>query len=254
MTERLDTPENVRDALPIIIVPGWAESPSIFTEVTRRLEEQGRSATVFESTNVTLPDGVVESSSALNKEAAALLSVVQRGEVAVDVIAHSKGAIVAALAAEQNPELFHALILVNPAGMVENDSLLALGGRFLQKSQDLLRKAFTGGSLSRQRIVQLHTGAAASIARNPSHSVKEALELPQTNITQLLRKAHDQGVKIAIVHSVDDKAFPMNQVQEGGMRSDFVDGFLSVTGVHDNVWLDPEQYGVAVEETLAKLS
>ncbi len=258
MTERLRNSERNREKAPVIIVPGWTESPELFEGVTRKLEEKGRSISVFEFDKIAHEtdqqlESELKSASILQREAAALVRLVAQSGVPMDIVAHSKGAIVAALAASQRPELFHSLILVNPAGMVENDSLIKLVGRFARKSQDLLNKVFTG-SLPRQRITGFYMGAAEQIRQNPGTIVKEALEIPYTNIVHLLRFVRSSGVKVGVVHSVDDHGFPMKMVQQGGITSKDVDGFMSANGVHDSVWLQTEEYNVTIEEFLETFS
>jgi hypothetical protein len=57
----------------------------------------------------------------------------------------------------------------------------------------------------------------------------------------LLRHIRQTGIRISIIHGVDDGTFPMDRVQ-GVVKSDMVDGFFSVKGRHGQFQLEPDGY------------
>jgi hypothetical protein len=65
----------------------------------------------------------------------------------------------------------------------------------------------------------------------------------------------NKNIGISIIHGIDDKTFPMDMVQTGaGERGlpEAVDGFYSVKGGHNELYLNPDKYvGVVVEALLA---
>ena len=68
----------------------------------------------------------------------------------------------------------------------------------------------------------------------------------------MLRTLHKQGVKIAIIHGVDDSALPMEKMQSVA-KQDQLDGFYSVKGDHFEIYAQPEKYTALADEALTAL-
>lgn len=61
-----------------------------------------------------------------------------------------------------------------------------------------------------------------------------------------------QGIKIAIIHAVDDKIFPMEKVIENSSRK-MVDDFYSIKGTHSQIGLYRQKYMELVNNALDDL-
>jgi hypothetical protein len=68
----------------------------------------------------------------------------------------------------------------------------------------------------------------------------------------LLRYIRTQGVKIVVMHGVDDTASPMQRVQKM-VKADMIDGFLSVRGAHGDFGNHPDYYVEAVARMIQQL-
>lgn len=89
-------------------------------------------------------------------------------------------------------------------------------------------------------------------ASNPKHTVESVGVIAETQIHELLTTLKELGLKISIVHGVDDKFFPMKRVQEQTTK-EMVDGFYSVKGTHNELYLHPEKYTALVDNALDAL-
>lgn len=60
------------------------------------------------------------------------------------------------------------------------------------------------------------------------------------------------GIAVSIVHAVDDKFFPMGKIQQR-ITNDAVEGFYSIEGTHNSLYLHPEKYTRLIDEVLDAL-
>ena len=68
----------------------------------------------------------------------------------------------------------------------------------------------------------------------------------------MLRDLHQKGIGISVIHGVDDPVFPMDKMQEI-VKADQIDGFYSVKGDHNEIYVHPEKYIPLVDEALQSL-
>lgn len=147
--------------------------------------------------------------------------------------------------------------MVDPAGMVGEDKTsrlvkgavldIALQTARIYKKL-LTKQGFTAFKQSNTAAKSL----AQVFAKNPRHTIESIGVIAQSQIHEILKTLKDLGIKIAIVHAVDDKFFPMDKVQSQTTK-EMADGFYSVKGTHNQLYLHPEQYTALVDSALDAL-
>ncbi len=134
-------PETQKTDIPMIIGLGWSETPEANKQNIRTYTEKGRRVI---SPNT--PHGIdaqhIENYPAveLRKMTALIETLGTKGIEKSDIVAHSEGAVFAVMAAYLYPEKFRNLILINPAGMIGEDSVPRLAVGF---AADLIKQIIT---------------------------------------------------------------------------------------------------------------
>src|SRR4030042_3032185 len=237
-------PNELADTVPVVLAAGWAETPNthmgtletIFSEERRgiSLEYPRKGGTQLENK---YPEVEL-------KKAEALLAVIEDRDIdKVDVIAHSEGAINAIIAAQLRPDKFRNIVFVEPAGLIGNDNLLKLASRFtLMLSKEGIRLA--GGSGSRKVRLQAAREAVKYFSANPVRACREAKAISAADIYEMLESLEKVGIKVSVIHGVDDTVFPMKKLLDTARQKDGIPtiGFYSVKGDHREISVHPEKY------------
>ena len=250
-------PEQSKDQVPVIVAPGWSESFRVFEDSLRVLVGEGRRASsIAHARGGEMPDAKSEHAIMELRKATALLKIVEEaGAEKVDAIAHSEGAINLMIAASISPEKFRSIVLVNPAGLIGPDKFLPLISRF---TKNIVTSALEG-AMEPSSIVRRSKGGAAAVSyatTNFSNAFKEANEISKSDIHNLLQDLHGKGVRIAVIHGVDDPVFPMKRMnkERSELTAQEIDGFVSVKGGHNEIYVHPEQYMKSAAGLLEKLT
>jgi pimeloyl-ACP methyl ester carboxylesterase len=252
--------KQIEGAVPIIIAPGFAEGLKTLRENIIDLGGRGRNTITYDA-----PQGIDTKATTLTNintddfrqyeigKAAALLKVLEHKHLErVDAVGHSEGCIYLVLAAMEKPECFRSLILVNPGGMVGEDSFLSL-----------IKRAYTHMRLEHDAKIKdpaIHSAVThakkerlGNLFQNIVHGAQSPRAIACTHIEELLATLkHEKGINIIIVHSVDDVVFPMDRVQKMS-KAHFLDGFYAVRGGHNDFFLKPEDHGLVINEALTAL-
>ena len=146
---------------------------------------------------------------------------------------------------------------MDPAGIMGEDKFPKLVRRFSMKFiKDAMRAALD--KEARRPLVRSGLEAMKYAGKNPKMALEEAVAISKTDILSMIHDLHEKGIGIAVMHGVDDDVFPMADVQknaEDHKLGDFIDGFYSVKGTHDEVYIHPEKYvKFAVEHALEALA
>jgi pimeloyl-ACP methyl ester carboxylesterase len=251
-------PENPKTEVPVVIAPGWSENKKVLKDTAAELFAAGRPVILLDHPR---RGGKVDPREEYPvdelRKALTIKEITKQDNIdQIDIIAHSEGAINGAIAASLDPDRVRNMILVNPAGLIGKDTIPRLVGRFVKKNiqnfmsslpEKSARKAFRTGQVEGGKY----------IASNPARGYQEVKAISQSEIDDMLKDLHDEGIGIVVVHGVDDPGFPMDRMQKI-VKSDaqpdgFVDGFLSVRGGHDELYIHPEKYTGAAEKMLSAL-
>lgn len=251
-------PEHLKTETPTFFVPGWGMTPEAYRENILELAGKDRRVLSFESphgidagTLKEMQDAASMPEAELRKVSALVTALIAKNLSEVNVVAHSEGGLYTILAATLFPEKFKRIVLVNPGGMIGEDSPRQLVKRTAEETLAEASATISDKEKREHAATILRIGTE-SAARNPAQSLREMRAIAGTQIHELLRGLKERGVRISIIHSVDDKIFPMERVQEIA-REDQLDGFYSVKGTHNIFALEPREYTELVDQALSAL-
>ena len=158
------------------------------------------------------------------RKAITLLKVLEHEHVdTVNVIAHSAGAVDAAIAALLHPGKIGNIIFFCPAGLVDKNHRRLLSG---------LRKHI-GDTLSESEWI-------TEAKRRPINALAEGLGLIDIDIHKLIRALHERGVGLFIVSGANDPVFPIDAIMNF-LKREIEEGLVGIStfnGGHGNI----EQY------------
>ena len=255
------TPEKIKDETPILLAPSWACNLEVYKRAMETLSERERRVISLDH-----PRRGGEMDKRVSKETADqypreelrkalnILDVMeQKGIPQVDAIAHSEGAINVTIAAILHPEKFRNIVYYAPAGLIGKDTFTRLMGGFLKQGERPATFAdvpVTDGE--KETAAAALASVKSYVAANPLRAVKEVLEISQSQIHDMIRYLHEQGIGIVVASGVDDPVFPMRKMQKIA-KLDSIDGFLSMRGGHGGLGDLPEEFMGKVEDMLTAL-
>lgn len=245
-------PEKLKTEIPVFFGTGWSASRGVYEAGILGIAEQGRRVLSlfaphgvdtdpeFGKGNNTYP------ASELRKAIAMLHVLVEKDVSQVDVVAHSESAMWTLIVAMMHPEKIRNIVLIDPAGLIGDDTLKRLATGF---SLDLIRNTLNEEKLARPEVTATFRpgnatdtlGALQNMFSNPLHSVREVLAIRDADIRDMLGSLREQGKHISIIQGARDTVFPMEQMQNI-VKKDMVDGFYSVYGGHNEFNLNPNAY------------
>lgn len=250
-------PEKPKSDVPVVIASGWSEGSLVLKQTAEQLYNAGRQVIILDHPRrggevIPHQDHTTEEL----RKALTIKEVVKQQNIhQVDILAHSEGAINAAIFASLEPGKVRNMVLVNPAGLIGKDTLPGMFGRFMAKNVQNIIGAIKDTSAAGAVGTGLIEGVKY-MAQNPARAIKEVSEISQAQIDETLQDLHRLGVGIIVIHGADDPGFPMDRMQKivkADTNDGFVDGFLSVKGGHDELYIHPEKYTKAAEKMLSAL-
>jgi pimeloyl-ACP methyl ester carboxylesterase len=242
LTEVVDVkPIHDKDSVPVLLAPGWSETYQTNKQGLRTVHDQDRRGLTLSHprTGANIKGEEPDYPMAEIRKMQATIGVLStKGIDKADVIAHSEGAINTIIAASLYPERFRNLVLVNPAGLIGEDRLDKLSGRFMsflaKESAQIVKSPHERGPL-----LNLAVQSAKYIAANPKRTIEEAAAITDTEILELIDNLHKDGIGISVVAGVDDPLFPINKITEVlSSNREAIDGFYSVKGGHNKIISD----------------
>jgi pimeloyl-ACP methyl ester carboxylesterase len=250
----IDIAPDKRRGLPIALVSGWASTAAALKENIIALAARGRRVVYADA-----PHGIeteVRSgypATALRKAAALLLALDERRIRQADIVAHSEGAIVAAVAATLSPKRFRNLVFVNPAGLSERKDFSRLAKDFSADTLwDEMRRVLAEPGLARP-VLTAWLEAGRAIAADPWRSYEEAKAISAADIAGLLNDLRRKGIGFAVIHAAGDKAFPVKEVCRRVKRCPSCRVEI-VDGSHFEFYHKPAEFAERIDLTLAALA
>jgi pimeloyl-ACP methyl ester carboxylesterase len=241
-------PERLKTETPVFWLGGWGATAEVHEDNIINLAERGRRTLAVDAPHGIESANIQESATErgqeihdieLRKVAAVLKSLDEKGIAQTDIVAHSEGAIYGVLAALLRPEKFRNIVLVDPAGMVGEDTKGRLvTGAILDIGLQIARiykKILTKEGFEAFKQSNTATKALAEVfASDPRRTVESVGVIAETQVHEILKTLKGLGMKISIVHGVDDRFFPMERIQQQ-TTTEMVDGFYSVQGTHNQL-------------------
>lgn len=269
----------------LIINGGWGTDEHTYARLRDGLAKTGRVVSSFGHTRKGNSEVGLDNKhpEAERRKAENLLAVVGASEGRCDVVAHSEGAINTLIAACEDPAKFGNIVLVGPAGLIGEDSLLKLVKRFAQKMQVENRTAgeareaqqvsstpiaWDNPSQVKRTLTEASKGSITYVLANVRRAIAEGRAIAEADITDMLLFVRTQNIKIIVMHGVDDKAMPMDKVQgvlgkalsddsqTGYKKGDnrLIDGFISMDPrLHDDIIHHPDVFVGAISGILNSL-
>ncbi len=243
------SPRELKTQEPTLILPGFSATPEALKDAILRTAEAGRRVISAKA-----PHGISvwEKKSDLpyaerTKLELVLRLIEEKGLETVNVIANSESSIYSTTAALLSQKVSN-MVLVEPVGLIGKDSLLQLLKR---TREDMQEQARQDSSKEKVKYPSPNDIGVKSVLSNIVASVNEVRAIADSDITGALEELHKSGVGISIIHGVDDKMFPMERVQKM-VKEEMIDGFYSVQGTHNSIYVY-EPYGRVAEEALSAL-
>ena len=256
------TPENLKlkDQVPVLLVPGWAETPKTHDDTVKTIASEGRRIITIKIPRIggVKPEG--EFSEAEYTKARALVDVLnKKGIKTTDIIAHSEGALSAIMAAEiftsqHQPQRIRNIVFVEPVGLIGEDHLRNLMGRWGSMMVKDTGRFFRGSR--KKNMSRAFTEAVKYTSKNPIRTLAEARVISASDIYESLSKLKENGIGVSVIHAVDDTLFPMEKVLETAKAKGGMDtiGFYSVKGDHREISVHPEKYAALAVNALEDLA
>lgn len=177
-----------------------------------------------------------------------LIALEQKGVEKADIIGHSEGSLAAIVAAKECPEKFRNLILVNPAGILGNDSFGSLAIKFIFKEGwNNIKTAINNPTGMAKYLKE----AASYISSNLDMSLNEINGIAKTNLVEVLGELRGQGIKISIIAGENDTVFPADEL-ESKLADYPIDNYEVINGGHGKLIFDKNMVPV-LENTLKRL-
>lgn len=253
-------PDNPKTEVPVFLAPSWGCTTEVYKPALKELTSHERRTISLDhprfggDMKINQEDAAKKYPTEELRKAFNILGVMeQKGVDKVDIIAHSEGAINAVIAAALHPEKFRNMVLFAPAGLIGEDTFTRLLKGFAGQS----KRAETMEEIPVTETEKQVASAAITevlkyFAKNPIRSIREAVDISNSQIHEMLRYLHEKGIGIVVMSGVDDPVFPMDKMQEIA-KADMLDGFLSLKGGHGEIGNHPELYMAAAEKMLSAL-
>ncbi len=217
-----------------IVLPGFSATPESLKNLILSVAESGRRViSAYAPHGIKSGRKISDLPEAEARKAELLLRLIEiKGLNKVNIIGHSEASIYATAVTILIPEKIENLILISPAGLIGKDNIFSLLRRVIEDEKERARQR---GTFKKLRYPSPISVTIQSILSDPLASMKEALAIARSDITSALSKVRQLGVGVSIVHTVDDRFFPMERMQEI-VTPEMVDGFYSVRGTHNALY------------------
>lgn len=241
---------DLKSPVPLVFASGWAETLELLKGAIQSLVETGRRVIAIDYTEL---DGILKEVNGLPPsiymKATAFKKLVEYKKIPkVDIVAHSEGAVNAAVGTLMMPGKVRKLVLVAPGGVMNNDNFYKLTVRF--SFSIFIKALLSANSKFARRVAALCIKERIKyIIMNPRQAFQEAIGISNFHITNTLRKIKKQGVELHVIHSKDDGVFPIGESKRVASEVG-VDGFHQISGHHHNIFAEPKEFVKIVGDIL----
>ncbi|HLB60624.1 MAG: hypothetical protein A3B10_02420 [Candidatus Doudnabacteria bacterium RIFCSPLOWO2_01_FULL_44_21] len=233
-------PPQLKSDVPIILVPGWSATAHVLKENVLTLARLGRRVIVASA-----PHGVetnpqeIYPDAEMRKTEALMQALDYKGIKQADAICHSEASLFMTMGAMIHRDRFRNLVLVSPTGLIGPDTFPRLATDFSKDIAGQTLKALFNDHSRIAKMWKAYTEFGKSIVAGPILTIQEMNAIVTFRIEEILRELKSRGHGISIIHTAHDKAFPMDRMQKIVDKT-MVDGFVSVGGSHNELYLKPQ--------------
>ncbi|HVC36375.1 MAG TPA: alpha/beta hydrolase [Candidatus Dormibacteraeota bacterium] len=229
----------------ILVVPGFGESVSHIKPLVKALTVEGYETFTFRPPRRAVKengkhiDPIMRQGKVILEILRSLLS---EGEK-IHVLAHSLGAAAVLKAVQLRPDYFTSLILMQPAGLVGEQSAYELAGRATKKAFSNHRVARISENSSTTRVLKSHLVSGGVIAKQPLLARREAVAAGRYNIQDDLQSVAALDIPVHVVVSTGDEMFDHTSVARSrSVIEPIVQSYTVLdepTSNHDTFWIHP---------------
>ena len=286
------SPKKEKTDTPVLVAPGWGATPQFLRENIQRLVEGSGPDGGRRTISINTPHGIdligarpgtsvsravarrrvgqaaeeevaedylteeTITEAELRKVAATMRVLEDKKIDKVDVVAHSEACINVLLAAVLYPEKIGNIVLINPAGLMSKDNPVSLSVRFsmdsIKRSLREVVSGFPGGKQFARRMSNAGVEVAKSVIKNPLQSIREINAIAKTHTAELIDELRAKGIHISIIHSSEDKTFPLEEVKKMASARE-IDEFYTIEGGHGEIMLNPEKVTDLADQALVRM-
>ena len=260
----------------VLIIPGYSETLAHSRKLVDALATNGFDASTFSQPRRAGKES--HKVDPIQRQGNIVLSMVEiaipQGEK-VHAVAHSLGSAAVLRAAQEAPERFASITLMQPLGMVGEQSLPELAGRVGKKVVKNQSGALRSQNPARQpnhgytatidaesavrysgRVAKAQLAGSGVIGKQPILALNEALAVGTYEIAADVAKVTELGVPVNIVKAHSDEMFDHGKVDAGYEASiHTATSFSSVAdrdARHDTFWLQPERTAAIIGQLIQK--
>jgi pimeloyl-ACP methyl ester carboxylesterase len=241
----------------VLIAPGFGEIADVLEPSLQYFAREGRRAITYNSLVGVSLDHVEDSGgeqipTSTKRKLAIIERIIDEKKLeGVTGVGHSEGAVNLVFSALRNPTAFKNLILIDPAGLIGDDSMASLFKRFVYHQRESGRAVHADPN--RQAMnEETRVERGKVVTQHAVRTLETLSTMASVHIEDLLQVLKERGAHISIIHGADDVLFPMERMQrlvDGNM----IDGFYSIRGGHNDYFLEPEKYSFTVSQAIEAL-
>jgi pimeloyl-ACP methyl ester carboxylesterase len=243
--------------VPVIIAMGWLNGPYTFKGLMRELVRRGRRVILIDARHgIDTPRIDAVAHIHARKMAPIVAFILDRRKAhdfeRADILGLSEGGIVAVLLKYRHHDLVRHLVLVNPAGLIGKDNLLALALRYPSDVVPaFLAQAWKRG-LRRAQEGARPIESTLTLLAAPHRALQSVLAIAASDSRAMLETIGERGGCVAIIACRDDRAFPVRRIERAvGERPGLM---LEIhPGTHNTPSNEPEAFGEIIGACLAEL-
>lgn len=256
----------------VLVIPGFSESVTHSKKLVDALARHGFYAATFSQPRHASKEAhrVSDPIGRLGDVVNSLVETTVPEGKKVHALAHSLGTAAVLRAAQQAPERFASITLMQPVGMVGRQSLAELTGRVSRKvaknqlealhSQNPNKQPENGYAASVDnesaiaysgRVAKAQLMGGKVLASQPPLAHKEASAAGNYEIADDIAKVTELGIPVHLVTAHADELYDNDKVHAGyeaGIAATSYSSIADPQARHDAFWLQPERTATIVDQ------
>ena len=254
------------ESTPVFVVPGFSESNTHTKQLVDALSARGHRSETFSPPRKS-DRATRKANDAIQRQGDVVLSVLEAThspDEPVHAVTHSLGSAAVLRAAQQAPERFASITMMEPLGMTERQSFGRLAFSAIKKTFSNQRNAMRGqspDSLPAEgyaaridsepraryagRVFAAQAVAGGVIGKRAALAYKEARDSGSYDMASDVAKVTESGIPVHVVTAYGDEMFNRANVEAAhvdiGDRATSHSTVADREAAHDTFWMQPER-------------
>ncbi len=243
------SPKEGGTGLPILYAPGWGIHSSVLRPIASSFVKQKKRTIAIGAPHGIHTDAQTDLSIPEARKVASIFEVMrQTGVSKVDAVAHSESGLSLTAAALEHPEMFRTIVLINSGGLMENDTPFRVAKRtvldtlkdFGSRLQSLVTGKYKPGDASKTaHLMRMAVMQQPISSASPGKSLAEIGYIGRGDIRERLVQLREKGVKVIIIQTSEDGAFPPDK---STITAAHYDQRHIMPGRHNELLTDPDTF------------